>query len=87
MQLNEFSDSKGSRELMVKFTCRRCKKELIEPLQDVIKRSNEVYGHLHNLREPEGWYEALHGPLFCPDCYKAYERFLKNEEVSNGSND
>ena len=84
MQFHEYRDGRGSRELMVKFTCLRCKKELIEPLQIVDKRSNEVYGYLHNLKEPEGWYEAVHGPLFCPDCYKAYERFMKNEEVGDG---
>ena len=81
MQFNEYKSD--GRELMVKFTCRRCKKELIEPLEDVGKRSSEVYGYLHNLRNPAGWWQAPHGPLLCPDCFSAYESFLNNEEVKD----
>ena len=73
---NEYSSS--GRTLLVKFTCRRCGKEHIEPLEAHDNDMNEGYGHLHHIRPPKGWEELLHGPLLCPECVQAYKIFMGN---------
>lgn len=77
-QFNAYKD--GGRELMIRYTCTRCKDYVVEPLTPE-KVGNESYGHLYNIKEPEGWKELLHGPLLCPKCVKAYEDFMHNKRT------
>jgi hypothetical protein len=69
------------RELMIRFTCRRCSDYVVEPLT-ADKIQSESYGHLRYVKKPEGWVDLLHGPLLCPKCFKAYENFMQNKEAT-----
>lgn len=77
-QFNEYKAD--GRELMVRFTCQRCRDYVVEPLT-ADKIESESYGHLRYVKKPEGWKELLHGPLLCPKCFKAYQDFMQNKEA------
>lgn len=74
----QFSQYKADgRELLVQFTCQRCKTTHIDPLEKHKDDDHEHYGHLKfGVKPPEGWAELLHGPLLCPGCVEAYKRFM-----------
>lgn len=66
--------------LMVKFTCQRCGGIHLDKLEDMDK-DPESYGYLHNLTLPEGWMRlGIFSPLLCPECVRAYARFMQNEK-------
>lgn len=73
------------RELMVEFTCRRCKRKKLERYEDVMK--GETYGYLHASKLPEGWGTIGYSSIACQECVAAYERFLKMEERNDESDD
>ena len=77
-RFNEYS--RDGRTLLVKFTCRRCGKEQIDPLEDHKDDDHESYGYLHRIHPPKGWEDLLHGPLLCPECVRAYAAFMNNEK-------
>lgn len=68
------------RELMVRFTCQRCKDYVVEPLTEN-KIANDSYGWLHAIKKPEGWAELPYNQLLCPKCYKAYQDFMHNKRT------
>lgn len=77
MRFNSFSSD--GRTLLVKFTCLRCGKEHIDPLEAHKDDDPESYGHLHSIKPPKGWDNLLiHGPLLCPECLRAYALFMRN---------
>lgn len=79
MTFNSFSDR--GRTLMVKFTCRRCGAERIDELAAHKDDDPESYGYLHHLKPPEGWDDLLlGGPVLCPECIKAFVKFMSNEK-------
>ena len=65
------------RELMIQFTCTRCKREAIERFVDVMK--GEHYDYLRNSKLPEGWETIGYGRIVCETCADAYEKFMKME--------
>lgn len=74
---NEYEQS--GRTLMVKFTCQRCYRHKIVHLEAVDKGLKN-YGNLHDLKIPY-WKDLLGiGPLLCPECAEAYEKFMQHEE-------
>lgn len=74
-QFNQY-EQKG-RKLMVEFTCRRCGRTHLDPLEKHKNDDHEPYGNLSfGVKPPEGWAELLYGPLLCPDCVEAYEHFM-----------
>lgn len=69
------------RELMVQFTCRRCRNTSILPYDAVM--TGEHYGYLRNSSLPPGWGEIGYSSIVCETCAKAYELFMnptKTEE-------
>lgn len=63
------------RELMVKFTCFRCKKSESLPYDAVM--NGETYGYLHNSDLPEDWEKVGYGStILCPECSKQYKLFM-----------
>ena len=73
------------RKLMVEFTCRRCKKTTLRPLKECMEEEKEGYQGLYDLRPPKDWNSGgFYYPLFCPDCKKAYEDFLNNNNAIGG---
>lgn len=67
------TNSEG-RELMVQFTCRRCKCKAILPYDEVM--TGEHYGYLHNSKLPPGWDKIGYSSIVCEVCAKAYEEFM-----------
>ena len=82
-QFNEYKAD--GRELMVRFTCRRCSDYVVEPLT-ADKVNSEGYGYLRHIEKPKGWVDLPHGPLLCPKCYKAYQDFMQNKEAKTRKN-
>jgi hypothetical protein len=79
IELNRFETH--GRKLMVEFRCYRCKITEIRPLEDCTKEVTEGYRDLYDLRPPKGWKDGgFYYPMFCPDCKKAYEDFMKGGE-------
>ena len=77
MTFNNYSGR--GRTLLVKFTCRRCGFEKIDPLEAHKDDDPRGYGYLHYIDPPAGWREIMYGPmLLCPACIKALENFMKN---------
>lgn len=69
------------RKLMVEFKCYRCGITAIRPLKDCMEEKREYYQDLYDLRPPKEWKDGgFYYPLFCPDCARAYERFMKGGE-------
>jgi hypothetical protein len=69
------------RELMVQFTCRRCKNKALMPYDTVM--TGEHYNYLHNSSLPPGWDKIGYSTIVCETCAKAYEMFMnptKTEE-------
>lgn len=75
MQFNTYSQA--GRMLMIKFTCTRCGKEHIDPLEKHKNDGAEHYGHLQFIKPPAGWEELGHGPLLCDECVQAYKDFMR----------
>ena len=70
------------RKLLVEFKCYRCKKTATRPLQECMGESRECYRDLYDLSPPQDWQDGgFYYPLFCPECAKAYERFMDGKEV------
>ena len=70
-----FETKSEGRELMVQFTCRRCKCKTIMPYDLVM--IGEHYGFLHNSRLPAGWSTIGYSSIVCKVCKEAYEEFMK----------
>ena len=69
------------RKLMVEFKCYRCKKTEIRSLEECMKEATEYFRGLYDLKPPKGWEDGgFYYPMFCPDCKKAYEDFMKGGE-------
>ena len=67
------------RTLLVEFKCYRCKKTETRDLEECLNETSEYYRDLYDLNPPTGWKNGgFYYPLFCPDCKKAYERFMNN---------
>lgn len=46
-----------------------------------MNEAKECYRDLYDLNPPIGWENGgFYYPLFCPDCKKAYERFMNGED-------
>lgn len=76
------------RTLLVEFKCYRCKKTETRTLKKTMDEATECFRGLYDLNPPTGWENGgFYYPLFCPDCKKAYERFMKNEDVERRSED
>lgn len=67
----------GGRELMIKFTCRRCHKVAYAKLKDCER--DDDYGWLHNTKIPIDWGEVC-GGLMCDECYPQYLKFINGED-------
>lgn len=68
------------RKLMVEFECYRCKATATRPLEDCVKEQDCVR-NLYDLHPPKEWNDGgFYYPLFCPECAKAYESFMKGGE-------
>ena len=69
------------RTLLVEFKCYRCNKTETRTLEEYLNEASEYYRDLYDLKPPTGWQDGgFYYPLFCPDCKKAYERFMNNVE-------
>lgn len=79
MQFNRLSD-KG-RTIMVEFKCQRCNTTTLETLKDVLARSSDNYGYLHNLRQPSEWSDNFYGWLLCPECTRKLNEFMSTGDV------
>ena len=67
----------NGRKLMVEFMCYRCKTTEIRPLEECMNEASEYYRDLYDLHPPTGWEDGgFYYPMFCPECKKAYERFM-----------
>lgn len=63
---------------MVEFKCYRCGSTAIRPLEECMKETSEYYRDLYDLKPPQEWKNGgFYYPLFCPECAKAYELFMK----------
>ena len=50
-------------------------------LEECIKEQDVYYRDLYDLRPPKEWEDGgFYYPLFCPECAKAYELFMKGGE-------
>lgn len=77
MELKEFEGY--GREIMVKFTCRRCRVEAYKPLKDCLPNDCSVRG-LYDLIAPANWRNGgFYYATFCPECAVLYDKFLKGE--------
>lgn len=77
LNFNRYEDD--GRTLMVKFTCKRCGKEHIEPMEAHKDDDHESYGYLRRIKPPQGWEDLPAGPLLCPECVREYAAFMRNE--------
>ena len=67
------------RELMIQFTCRRCKCTAIMPYNKVM--TGEHYGYLRNSELPPGWGKIGYSSIVCEACAAAYKEFMNPVEV------
>lgn len=68
----------AGRELVVKFTCKRCGDIDYLPYDDCMK--GEHYDYLHNSTLPVRWSKIDYPEtLLCPECTKAYKVFMRQE--------
>lgn len=76
MKINTYGTH--GRKLMVEFKCFRCKKTAIRTLEECMNESTECYRDLYDLTPPKEWRDGgFYYPLFCPECAKAYDEFMK----------
>lgn len=67
------------RKLLVQFNCYRCKATATRPLSDCMNEQKEYFRDLYDLHPPKDWQDGgFYYPMFCPDCKKAYEDFMKD---------
>lgn len=80
MEINRYQGH--GRRLMVEFKCYRCKTTTIRPFEECLEELKECgFNYLSDLHPPTGWKDGgFHCPMFCPECKKAYERFMKGGE-------
>lgn len=84
--MNRFSISDGGRDLMVRFTCCRCKKTELMTWTQAMPESKE--GYIRHSYLPGGWEDWAGMLLFCPDCRKEFNLFLHPELIpKEGAND
>ena len=70
------------RELLIQFSCYRCKKTHIETLESATARSEDHYDHINHIRLPKGWSEERYNSVvLCDECTIKLQRFFKGEEV------
>ena len=78
MNIEKFSE-KG-RTLFVQFKCERCGTTALRTFEACLKDAKHGCGALWDFCPPEKWRDGgFYYPLFCPDCSKAYEEFMRNE--------
>lgn len=69
------------RKLIVEFRCYRCGKTAIRPLNDCMGEATDCYRNLYDLNPPKEWRNGgFYYPLFCPECAKAYDQFMKGDD-------
>lgn len=77
MEINSF-ESHG-RTICVQFRCYRCKTTAVKTLENSLSKT-EPYRELYDLIPPQGWRNGgFYYPLFCPDCAKKYDEFMRGE--------
>lgn len=65
------------RRLMVEFKCYRCQTTALRDFDVCLRESSESYQGMYDLQPPKDWENGgFYHPTFCPDCAKAYERFM-----------
>lgn len=67
------------REVMVKFTCMRCKRVEMRPYNAVMTEGAQ--GNLHCSELPEGWTEYSMAGILCNRCSDKLKRFIGGEEL------
>ena len=68
------------RTLLVEFECYRCKKTATRPLEECMREQTERYSDLYDLTPPKDWRDGgFYYPMFCPECAKAYDKFMNAE--------
>lgn len=72
--MNIFSISDGGRDLMVRFTCCRCKKQEMLTWAQAMPESKE--GYIRNSCLPGGWEHWAGLLLFCSNCRNEFKQFL-----------
>ena len=65
------------RELMIRFTCTRCKAEVIERFADVMK--GEHYNQLCHSQLPKGWGTIGYSRIVCEACKDEFVKFMRME--------
>ena len=78
MYIDKYEDR--GRKLLVEFCCQRCKKTVTRSLEECMQTTKDYNNNLYNLPPPKDWQDGgFYYPLFCPDCKKAYEDFMKGK--------
>lgn len=67
------------REVMVKFTCMRCKRVEMRPYNAVMTEGAQ--GNLHCSELPEGWTEYSMAGILCNRCSDNLKRFIGGVEL------
>jgi len=62
------------RELMVQYTCQRCRGKVVLPYDKVMH--GEHYGYLRNSDLPDGWQPVGYNSILCARCYEEYKAFM-----------
>lgn len=67
------------RRLLVEFTCGRCNTTQLIPY--IENPASSAYGNLRKHDIPDGWQASgTYTPQLCPQCVKAFKRFLGTSE-------
>lgn len=67
------------RELLISYTCGRCGKTYIEPLE---KQHKKAEGNMQSFRPPEGWTSDTYSlPMLCDQCTSLFKEFIKGAPV------
>ena len=72
--MNIFSVNDGGRDLMVRFTCCRCKRQEMLPWAHVMPEGKE--GYIRNSLLPPHWEHWAGMLMFCPACRAEFREFL-----------
>lgn len=75
MNLTASEIKSGWRELVVKFTCARCRAIAYMDYKDAMT-GNDCYW-LHQSKLPKGWEEQGYSRIFCDGCAKAFKKFME----------